>query len=350
MLNYSDIRTVHLEISTRCNAACPFCPRNASGTDADLDYPVHDLSLSEIKQMFTVPFVKQLKGIHFGGNFGDFVTARDGLEIVKYFITTNPKLHISIHTNGSARATSWWEELGSIPNIVVGFDLDGLEDTHGLYRRNTDWHTIIKNAKAFISAGGRADWRFIHFDHNGHQIDSCKQMAKELGFKKFEILYHGRTNGPVYHTKTGQYEYTIGNMGRLPQHAMEFHNIKTKISSPEHRIEFYKTAPVRSIKNCKAKVKNEIYITATGEVYPCCYLGHYPSIREYTQWWQEDNFQLYPMIKDNNALEHGIEKAMSWSSAVEESWSKPSYTEGRLYKCDTFCGENSPIQNKITGL
>jgi MoaA/NifB/PqqE/SkfB family radical SAM enzyme len=350
MLKFENIQSVNIEISSRCNAACPMCPRTASGYETDLDYPVRDLSLSEIKQMFTVSFVKQLKGINFGGNFGDFITARDGLEIVKYFTATNPELYISIHTNGSARSTSWWKELGSIPNVIVGFDLDGLEDTHGLYRRNTDWHTIIKNAKSFISAGGRADWRFIHFDHNEHQIESCRQMAKDLGFEKFEILYHGRTTGPVYHTKTGQFEYKIGNIGNVPRRAMEFHKVKTKTSSPEQRIEFYKNVPIKAIKNCEAKVKNEIYITATGEVYPCCYLGHYPSIKEYTQPWQMDNFQLYPMIKDNNALEHGIETAMAWFSGVEESWSKTSYAEGRLYKCDTFCGESSPINIKTNRL
>ena len=43
MYRYDDIRTVHLEITQRCQAACPMCDRNMNGgadnphmTDAEL--------------------------------------------------------------------------------------------------------------------------------------------------------------------------------------------------------------------------------------------------------------------------------------------------------------------------
>ena len=56
MIDYSSIIRVHLEISTRCNASCPLCPRNLSGYDTDLGYPVHDMTLDEAKKIFTVDF------------------------------------------------------------------------------------------------------------------------------------------------------------------------------------------------------------------------------------------------------------------------------------------------------
>jgi MoaA/NifB/PqqE/SkfB family radical SAM enzyme len=31
MYDYTDIRTVHLEITEKCNAACPMCARNING-------------------------------------------------------------------------------------------------------------------------------------------------------------------------------------------------------------------------------------------------------------------------------------------------------------------------------
>jgi MoaA/NifB/PqqE/SkfB family radical SAM enzyme len=31
MYNYEDIREVHLEVTQRCNAACPMCDRNENG-------------------------------------------------------------------------------------------------------------------------------------------------------------------------------------------------------------------------------------------------------------------------------------------------------------------------------
>ena len=31
MYNYSDIREVHLELTSKCQASCPMCPRNIQG-------------------------------------------------------------------------------------------------------------------------------------------------------------------------------------------------------------------------------------------------------------------------------------------------------------------------------
>jgi MoaA/NifB/PqqE/SkfB family radical SAM enzyme len=198
-----------------------------------------------------------------------------------------------------------------------------------------------------MSAGGHAIWRFIHFKHNEHQIDDCKKLAKELGFARFDILYGGRTDSPVYNIKTGKYEYTIGiEMADIPKTALDHQLHKFNYRSPEKRIEFYKTVKVSESIDCLAKKQKEIYITATGDVYPCCYFGHYPTIPEYKQYWQMDNFAITPLIKNNNALEYGIEEAIKWFNSVEESWSKQSYLEGRLYKCDEFCGVNSVIDTK----
>ena len=47
MITYQDIKHVHLEISTRCNAACPDCPRNLRGVDVVEGYPLHDMRLDE---------------------------------------------------------------------------------------------------------------------------------------------------------------------------------------------------------------------------------------------------------------------------------------------------------------
>ena len=50
------------------------------------------------------------------------------------------------------------------------------------------------------------------------------------------------------------------------------------------------------------------------------------------------NVFLKDMVKDNNALEVGIEQSIAWFNAVEDSWNKKAYTDGRLFKCDEYCG------------
>ena len=43
----------------------------------------------------------------------------------------------------------------------------------------------MKNAKAFISAGGTAEWAFIKFKHNEHQLYAAEALAKTHGFARF---------------------------------------------------------------------------------------------------------------------------------------------------------------------
>lgn len=330
MYNYQSIRHVHYEISTRCNATCPLCPRNMFGVEIIDDYPIHDMRLDEAKQIFTPEFLKQLEGISINGNLGDFVTARDGLEIVKYFLFVNPNLDIIISTNASAKPNIW-HDLGKL-GIKISFDLDGLEDTHKLYRQNTDWNMIISNAKKFISAGGIATWKMILFDHNRHQVAECEQLSKQLGFSRFELIDNNRNNGPVFN-KNKVLTHVIGT----PKEPLNFDELYSgKMSHRknvrENPIQFYQTKPISKI-FCDAKAGGSIFITATGDVYPCCYTGFYPD-----HMFHEGNEQIQKIKGNNSASEVGIERAMNWFNIVENSWKQTSYEDGALYVCNLQCG------------
>lgn len=329
MIKYEDIRSVHLEISTRCNAACPECPRNFHGVDAIDSYPICDMSLEQAKTIFTLPFLQQINSILINGNYGDFITSQDGLKIIEYFKESNPKLNIEISTNASGRP-NWWQRLGEL-GVKVYFRLDGLNDTHHLYRQYTNFDLIISNAKTFIEAGGYAIWAFIPFDHNRHQIDEARNLAKELKFKEFQIVDAGRNVGPVF-TRDGEYSHSLGNYNG----SKNFEELYTfhlhYIDKPEITI-LNTQHPNRKI-DCYAKKRKEIYITATGEVYPCCWLGFYPT----RETGNPSNIQLRPLIKNNNGLDAGIESAINWFNSIEESWNLNSVAEGKIYTCNETCG------------
>jgi hypothetical protein len=76
-----------------------------------------------------------------------------------------------------------------------------------------------------------------------------------------------------------------------------------------------------------------MYIAADGSVYPCCYLGFYPG-----QMTHPGNDQLLPLVKENLALEYGLEHSMAWFDQVEATWAKSSIPDGRLYQCVNSCG------------
>ena len=339
MISYNEIKEVHLEISSRCNAACPECPRNLRGADIeDLNaYEVRDMTLEEVQKIFPIDFLQQLRIININGNFGDFITCRDGLKIVEYFSSANKDLVIQISTNASGRPAIW-SKLGSIPNVIVIFRIDGLEDTHHLYRRNTDFKLILKNASNFIAAGGKAKWWMIKFDFNEHQFDEAKQMSEELGFIEFQLIDHGRNNTPVY-SRNGIYQYSIGNP---PPATMDFPTLLEhyKVDKLPNMVNFYKTLDdvPRNI-NCMAKIKKEIYVQSNGQVYPCCWIGKYPD----TNWNSPGTDQTRLIAKHNNALEVGIESAINWFKELEKTWTLGKVSKGQHFSCNKFCGKEKFI-------
>jgi len=349
MLKLNEIRRVHVELTTRCNARCPMCPRNYRGLEFNSGYPITELRLKDFKKIFSPEFLTQLQvpsfpsngfnhkifekfGVSFNGNLGDFAAAKDGVEIVEYLVDNN--VEVTICTNGGLRTPVWWSQL-ALPGVEIGFALDGLEDTHHLYRQDTVWQRVIENAQAFISAGGVANWRFIPFDHNRHQEDECRELAKTMGFKKFENIWDGRDRGPVF-DRDGQFSHYIGDRRSTESH--EPADIKPLL---ENHITWFNIETIQHEKDvadveikCIHKTRSEIYVSADGSIYPCCFLGFYPGSMQHP-----GNTQLIPLVKENNALEYSLEHCLLWFDQIEKSWQEKSIKEGRIYQCVSTCGK-----------
>jgi sulfatase maturation enzyme AslB (radical SAM superfamily) len=309
--------------------------RNYRGSDYNSGYPDCELSADNIRHILSPALIQHLQQntsgtltVNFNGNLGDFASARDAAEIVEYL--ANQQVTININTNGSLRNAAWWTRL-ALPGVTVGFALDGLADTHALYRQDTDWHKIMANAQAFISAGGQAVWRFVPFDHNQHQETECRAMSQHMGFVKFENIYDGRDRTPVY-TRTGQFSHHIGEPygGPPPEISQMLTSHVTWYNTKTVKV----LADVEPLKlNCTHKMNREIYIAADGTVYPCCYLGFYPATMSHP-----GNDQLRPLVQENNALIYDLEHCMNWFDRVEQTWTQDSVANGRLYHCVSNCG------------
>lgn len=333
MFDYDKIRDVHLELSTFCNAACPLCPRNFRGYPYNDGYPEVNFTLAYAHKIFTPDFLKQLTRIWINGNYGDIVMNPEAVEIISYFRKHNADIKIEVSTNGSARNKKFWQELAAL-NVHVTFCLDGLEDTHHLYRQNTIWSTIINNAKNFIDAGGYATWKFIKFDHNMHQIDACRQLSKDLNFKNFNVVDHGRNIGPVFN-KQGKNTHIIGKYQGSTEFKVLFYKKQTDEVLLEDIVDIRE--PKKAI-SCFSKRLSSIYIAANGDVSPCCWTGFFPKTYGHGEYHQATNTQLSPMVANNNALKFPLSECIKWFNSIEKSWSVDSYRDGRLVICDDFCG------------
>jgi len=334
MYHFSDVRHVHLEISSLCNAACPLCPRNFYGYPYNDGYVEHNMTLIEAKQIFYPEFVQQLDAMYINGNFGDAVMNPETVDIIEYLKLCSPRLSISMSTNAGARDRKYWEKLADL-DVKVMFCIDGLEDTHSLYRQNTLYSTVIKNAEIFIAAGGHAVWKMISFDHNQHQRTTAQSLSKQMGFKLFEFVDHERNQAPVF-DKHQQLSHTIGKPVNV-----EFHRLWKSRTQDEVLLE--DILPGRTPKNiqCRIKKQKSIYISSTGDVYPCCFLGFAPKTYGHGNYHAAANAQFQNFVQENNALEYGLEHSINWFNSIEKTWAIPTFEEGRLVICNDVCGQES---------
>ena len=329
MYNYNQIREVHLEVSSLCNARCPLCPRNFHGYPYNDGYTEHNMTLQEAKTIFDVDFVKQLKKLGVEGNFGDMVMNKHTAPILKYFREHNNDLYIEVVTNGSARKKDFWQQLAEL-NCTVIFSLDGLKDTHSIYRQDTNFDTIIENAQAFISAGGTAVWKMIVFAHNQHQVQDCEAMSKQLGFQHFQTIDSNRTDG-VAVNRQGQVVNVIGNPD-----STDFDKLFANKRTDEILLEDL-TCTHKKI-SCKVKHSRSVYVSSIGEVYPCCFMGFQPRTYGHGQYYQVVNKQIKDIIKPNCALDQPLKQCIEWFNTVEQSWSIDDFKQGRLLICNDTCG------------
>ena len=318
MYNLEYIKTIHLEVSSRCQASCPMCARNIQGGVENPWLVLSEITIKQFKKWFTIDTILNLDRIYMCGNTGDPIIAKDILEIFQYIRQSNRKIRIGMNTNGSARSKEWWAELAKL-EIEVRFGIDGLEDTHKLYRVGTDWKKIIENATSFIEAGGTAIWDMLIFDHNKHQIDECKSISDKLGFKSFNIKHTAR--------------FREKHLTVLNKEGKTSHNIYPSDKSHHLKkiLDDYDISLNKEI-HCKVLTDKSIYINSQGVVIPCCWL---------------DTHFMYPNHKSKIDI---LDRNIKFLSLVEYSLSdifesgifdkiSDSWKSNPLEECSKQCGK-----------
>lgn len=347
MYELHDIREVHLEITQKCQAACPMCDRNQNGGALNPHIGLDELTLDDCMRIFPKSFIQQLDSMYMCGNLGDAIVAEDTLEVFEYFRKNNATMHLSLNTNAGARDPEWWGKLARTlgRNGHVIFSVDGLEDTNHMYRQNVQWHKVEQAMDAFINAGGRARWDYLIFDHNQHQVDEARLLAEQKGFEKFVAK------------KTGRFITTASEPKKTHQAVNRKGQDTTKLKKPDQKYQnkaiqkqqsiidkygsmdsYYDAVPIK----CKVAKSKSIYVSAEGLVLPCCWTAG----RMY-KWWHKDPKveQIWQYIdkaggKDKLNAKFGIEKVFASGifDEIKNSWNQSSCEDGKLKVCAMKCG------------
>lgn len=326
MYNITDIRSMHFEVTSKCQAKCPMCPRRVHGGKLNPNLILTEITLEKFCEWFDTDFVKQLDSFYMCGNLGDPIVAKDTLEIFQYLRKHNPNIHLRMHTNGSAKSIQWWKNLAE-QKVRVIFGIDGLSDTHLKYRINTDWNMIMKNAQAFISNGGAARWDMIIFKHNEHQIEDCRILSEQMGFEAFSLKHTSRFRDDKFDVLDDR-SIIIDTLHPTAKSKSMMNQIK--IAQEE----------VLPVIRCKAKNQSEMYVSATGSISPCCWLD--------LKWWPEnsanrndyiDKIKEFPNL-NNTSLKEIFDSG--YFSKIANCWS----TTG-LIECSKQCGSFDKLNEQF---
>ena len=413
---FNTVNQLHIELSTYCNAACPMCPRTVQLSDGSSlpnvrpDLILESISIENFKKWFPPSFIPQIRMWLYCGTHGDPMMNKDILEILKYLCEYENT--IFINTNGGMRTPAFWSEVGELfskdlsytRQRQITFSMDGLWDTNHLYRRNVPFEKAITNAKAFIDAGGSANWDFLIFKQNEHQIEEAATLAGKLGFKYFvpkkalgfQIMDNsedvGRLKGKVCRDSEGNIEHIIDppsmentnfvgdgnnikdvlvptaepqiNAKEIMEGLKTYDNSwKSKEGTYEHMKKTYKLREEEKCTDvvCKSHVSteghagthmHEVYIDAYGNVFPCCYVGtayhgKFGTMSGMQLGLTIDNYGLDKVSLKNHTLQEIVD-GNYLQTVFEDAWGKPSLEAGALLYCNETCGNKSKIDNIYT--
>jgi MoaA/NifB/PqqE/SkfB family radical SAM enzyme len=344
MIELHDIKIVHVEASSRCNSHCPMCSRYTADGLVQPDLIEQDLSPAIFYKLFTPEFTSQLDHVYFSGVYGDPCLNKDLPEFVNYLID-NGCSSVSIDTNGGYRGEEWWAKL-AIPKVLINFALDGASDTSlEQYRVNVNYTKVLNNLKAYVAAGGNAQWNFIVFKHNEHELDLASQIAQELGVKfrvkvtqkfkqnkNFKVMVNGVYSHTLLPPENEKYRHpNIGNKEHVPQSFFKF-NVDNYSSLNKNQIV------------CKTQERKDVFLSASGMLFPCCYVGTYthdsPGSYQFNLLYNKDDFSL---------SQYTVDEILNKFNDISAKW-KSTIAEGNLITCLHTCGnkENTTLYHTAT--
>ena len=369
-LELDSLRTLMLDYTTKCNALCLRCARNVDGKYLNKNMPIADMPW-DIFEKFFKETINYIDRIDYCGNFGDPILHPDLIKGINWLrniddssarkqLNRDP-LFIEISTNGGVNHPTWWTELATSLNGIgtVTFGIDGLEDTNEIYRRQVNWKKLMLNVEAFINAGGIADWQFILFEHNIHQLKEAEELSINMGFNDFFTIDNynriskdtGGSEAEAYinhflnqedniGAKTKKYEVTtVSNESKAKEkNIKEFEVVMEELY--DNDIEKYQqTAPIEC--SWWKHKKAGLLFMFNGEIWPCCHTGGMRFPKE-EPWDEMLSSNLYSGTHGkygsefNNIQHHSLDEILNhkwFNNELVKSWKN----KHRLDLCAVTC-------------
>jgi hypothetical protein len=276
------VNSLQVDITSHCNARCGACVRNIDGDETKKEVSLDHFDMDTWTRLVTQDtrgwYIVELA---LNGNWGDPMMHPKLIEMLDIYSRHHPESAVYIHTNGSMRPTKFWAELAKVcrqfSNHKVIFAVDGMADTHALYRRKTEWDKIVANSKAFNEAGGRGSYTMTLFEHNKHQVAEVHALAESVGCVSFNMRH---SHGDRMDIITVDGSYKIQAAYDIDEYQVQFDRAdQVSISDLRDRSVYLDTTDALEEKRFDTKCPwyndRKIQIDPWAKVWPCCHLSLY---------------------------------------------------------------------------
>jgi len=286
-LNVEEVKTLTIDINSSCNAACPGCARQQHGIHKNTLVPNNKhMSIVAWKKIID-EIGSQLHGIVFCGNYGDAGATKELPDFIDYAVNKNPNVFIIVTSNMGINSRDFWKRVVTIRphNVLLQCSIDGLQDTNHIYRRFVKWEKVWENTIAAIEAGAMAEWKYIEFPWNSHQIETARELSKTVGFKNFIVTPNNNTKGnaiflDLYNNNKSVWD-DVKHWQNTPTYVQNLDTTDPMLV----RQRIIEQLPFADHIECFTKKESSLHIDWNGHVWPCCWYGglQYHSSAEYVK-------------------------------------------------------------------
>ena len=178
--------SVNLDGNHRCSLLCPNCPRQTKYTDHGMKVAGSDIPADDFDKC-----IKFFGHINFEGQYSDPVHHPKFLDMLKKCYDN--KVFATIQHASAAKPFNWYmKAFKANPNAKWRFSIDGLPKDSHKYRINQDGEKLFRVMKKCVSiTKSKPLWQYIVFKYNENDIETCKQMARDIGVD-FYVMKSGR--------------------------------------------------------------------------------------------------------------------------------------------------------------
>jgi MoaA/NifB/PqqE/SkfB family radical SAM enzyme len=191
--NNMNQNSLHVELTNRCTLLCPSCPRTLHNKIKKIDK--NDLNVNDFYNFLDCTGGSDIKTLVLCGDYGDSIYYPHLIDFIQKFRTTK---NFAITTNGSRQTENFWYKLSEnlTADDKITFAIDGLESENLLYRKNSDWDSVLKGLEIISRSSAKLEIQTIVFNFNYNKLDQLKQFADSFGAEHRVMKSHRFDGAP----------------------------------------------------------------------------------------------------------------------------------------------------------